>query len=60
MLTPGDFGALVFTWCRIKFFFVNQERDLTPEEVDKLVQLQDITGIDDLQICRALLESNRC
>ena len=33
------------------------ERDLTHEEMDKLVQLQDITGIDDLNICRALLES---
>lgn len=33
------------------------ERDLSQEEVDKLVQLQDLTGIDDLQICRALLES---
>jgi FAS-associated factor 2 len=30
---------------------------LSSEEVDKLVQFQDITGIDDLQICRALLES---
>jgi len=33
------------------------ERDLSQEEVDKLVQLQDLTGIDDLEICRALLES---
>lgn len=35
----------------------NSERDLSPQEVEKLVQLQDVTGIDDLQICRALLES---
>merc|ERR1719433_1564493 len=33
------------------------DRDLSQEEMDKLVQLQDLTGIDDLQICRALLES---
>lgn len=36
----------------------HQDRDLSPEEMDKLVQLQDITGMEDLQICRALLESN--
>lgn len=30
---------------------------MTPDEMDKLVQLQDITGIEDIQICRALLES---
>jgi len=34
-----------------------QQRDLSNEEMEKLVQLQDLTGIDDLQICRALLES---
>ncbi len=33
------------------------ERDLSHQEVEKLVQLQDVTGIDDLQVCRALLES---
>lgn len=32
-------------------------RDLTPEEMDKLVQLQDMTHIDDILVCRALLES---
>ena len=31
--------------------------DLSGEQVEKLVQLQDLTGIDDLSICRALLES---
>merc|ERR1711976_435588 len=36
-----------------------QQRDLTNEEVEKMVQLQDLTGIDDLQICRALLESKQ-
>lgn len=36
---------------------VLHQRDLTNEEIEKLVQLQDLTGIDDLQICRALLES---
>jgi len=35
----------------------NQQRDLTTEEIEKMIQLQDLTGIDDLQICRALLES---
>lgn len=30
---------------------------LTPEQVDKLVQLQDLTGIEDTEICKALLES---
>lgn len=35
----------------------SSQRDLTNEEMEKLVQLQDLTGIDDLQICRALLES---
>ena len=33
------------------------QRDLSLQEMEKLVQLQDLTGIDDLQICRALLES---
>ena len=33
----------------------DQQRDLTDVEMEKLVQLQDLTGIDDLQICRALL-----
>ena len=32
-------------------------RDLNAEEMDKLVQLQDLTGLEDLSICRALLES---
>lgn len=32
-------------------------RDLTSEEMDKLVQLQDMIHIDDLAVCRALLES---
>ncbi len=32
-------------------------RDLNAQEMDKLVQLQDITGIEDVAICRALLES---
>ena len=35
----------------------NQQRDLTNDEIEKLIQLQDLTGIEDLQICRALLES---
>ncbi len=35
-----------------------QQRDLTDVEMEKLVQLQDLTGIDDLQICRALLGNN--
>ncbi len=34
-----------------------EQRDLTNEEMEKLVQLQDLTGIEDVQICRALLES---
>lgn len=34
-----------------------ESRELSNEEMEKLVQLQDLTGIDDLQICRALLES---
>ena len=33
----------------------DRQRDLTDVEMEKLVQLQDLTGIDDLQICRALL-----
>jgi len=35
----------------------SSDRDLSPQEVEKLVQMQEVTGIDDLQICRALLES---
>ena len=31
----------------------NSERDLNPQEVEKLVQLQDVTGIDDLQAGRS-------
>lgn len=34
---------------------MGHQRDLTDTEMEKLVQLQDLTGIDDLQICRALL-----
>jgi len=33
------------------------ERDLSQEEVDKLVQLQDLTGLLDIQLCKELLES---
>ena len=35
----------------------DQQRDLTTEEIEKMIQLQDLTGIEDLQICRALLDS---
>jgi FAS-associated factor 2 len=35
----------------------NALQDLTAEQVDKLLQLQDLTGMDDIQLCRALLES---
>jgi len=31
--------------------------ELTPHQLDLLVQLQDLTGIDDLNVCRALLVS---
>ena len=31
--------------------------ELSPHQMDLLVQLQDITGIEDLNVCRALLES---
>jgi len=34
-----------------------EEPGLTQEQMDKLAQLQDLTGIEDTQICRALLES---
>ena len=34
---------------------LDQQRELTEFEMEKLVQLQDLTGIEDLQICRALL-----
>jgi len=37
----------------------DQQRDLTNDEMEKLIQLQDLTGIEDLQICRALLESKQ-
>jgi len=30
---------------------------LNPDQMEKLVQLQDLTGIEDLEICKALLES---
>ena len=33
------------------------EEELTPHQMDLLVQLQDLTGLDDLSVCRALLES---
>ena len=28
----------------------SNDRDLSPQEVEKLVQMQDVTGIDDLQV----------
>lgn len=34
-----------------------QQEELTPEQTDKLVQLQGLTGLEDLDVCRALLES---
>jgi len=34
-----------------------EESGLTQEQMDKLAQLQDLTGIEDTEICRALLES---
>ena len=33
--------------------------ELSPEQMDMLVQLQDLTGIEDLNVCRALLESKQ-
>jgi len=35
----------------------NEGEELTPHQMDLLVQLQDLTGLDDLGVCRALLES---
>jgi FAS-associated factor 2 len=35
-----------------------EEAGLTQEQLDKLAQLQDLTGIEDTNICRALLDSN--
>ena len=32
--------------------------ELSPEQMDVLVQLQEITGLEDLAVCRALLESS--
>jgi len=31
--------------------------ELTPHQMDLLVQLQDLTGLEDIEVCRALLES---
>ena len=31
--------------------------ELTPHQMDLLVQLQELTGLEDLGVCRALLES---
>ena len=33
---------------------------LSPEQGELLVQLQDMTGLQDLGVCRALLESKDC
>jgi len=33
------------------------ELNLTQEQMDKLAQLQDLTGIEDTEVCRALLQS---
>jgi len=35
----------------------SEGEELTPHQMDLLVQLQDLTGLDDLGVCRALLES---
>ena len=32
--------------------------ELNSDQVEKLVQLQDLTGIEDTEVCKALLESN--
>jgi FAS-associated factor 2 len=45
---------------RVNGFSEDDDEDgrvLNPDELDKLAQLQDLTGIDDSEVCRALLES---
>jgi len=36
----------------------NGEGELNTSQIEKLVQLQDLTGIEDTEVCKALLESN--
>lgn len=36
-----------------------EEIELSPDQMEKLVQLQDLTGIEDLEVCRALLDSKQ-
>ena len=36
----------------------SETEDLSPEQMEVLVQLQEITGLEDMAVCRALLESS--
>ena len=36
----------------------SETEELSPEQTEVLVQLQEITGLEDMAVCRALLESS--
>ena len=36
----------------------SETEELSPEQIEVLVQLQEITGLEDMAVCRALLESS--
>jgi FAS-associated factor 2 len=56
-LSSGDDASSSTTSSDAEEVEAAEDRDLSPEEMDKLVQLQDLTGIDNLGTCRALLEN---
>ena len=35
-----------------------EEEDITPQQTEKLIQFQDLTGIDDMAQCKELLKNN--
>ena len=37
---------------------MEEEEDISPEQTEKLIQFQDLTGNDDMAQCKELLKSN--
>ena len=37
---------------------MEEEEDITPQQTEKLIQFQDLTGIDDMAQCKELLKNN--
>ena len=37
---------------------MEEEEDISPQQTEKLIQFQDLTGIEDMGQCKELLKSN--